>query len=489
MASKDLRICLIQPGMYSYIRSVGKNFRPEPLASLPLLYLGAVLQKEGFANINIINCIADKEMVTKRDKEFVRTTIPTPNLKRKITEFKPDVIGITCMYSQNLPEAVSVAQIAKKVCPGVPVILGGVHITGQPKETLSQYNCFDIAVVGEGERTIVELIKHIDSRQDSAQLKNINGICFRQNDEIILTPPREFISDLDSIPFPAYELADLKTFPNVYMLTSRGCPFKCIFCAAPINSGRKWRAHSIDYLIEHIKILRYKYNIKHIPFLDDNFAFNLERVSEFTDRVLAEKLDFQWDVIMRAEKISKELLLKMKKAGCQYVTIGVESGDQEFLNKVVKKNLKIADVIRFTDLCEEINMPLTVLFMVGIPGENKEIRRKTRELQRLLWKKRCVTGMALSIATPFAGTELYETCKEKGYFEHKPTPEEFAKTFFAPNCGLIKTNDFTPKDAIKFTMQSYFTQLSGSPGKLLRKSFKYYGKAISKLSSIIKLYG
>ncbi|MDD2889661.1 MAG: radical SAM protein [bacterium] len=484
MASKDFKICLIQPGMYSYIKGVGKQFRPEPLASIPLLYLGAVLQKEGFTNIKIINCIADKDMHTARNREFIRTTIPAPKLAKKIKDFNPDVIGITCMYSQNLPEAVSVAWIAKKVFPNVPVILGGVHITGQPIETLKKYNCFDVGVVGEGEKTIVELIKHISSKQDSESLKNINGICFRQNEEIILTPSRDFISDLDTIPFPAYELADLNNFPNMYMLTSRGCPYQCTFCASQLNSGKKWRAHSVDYLIEHIKLLIHKYNIKHIPFLDDNFALNLERVSNLVDRILEEKLDFKWDVLMRAEKVSKEMLERMKKAGCQHITIGAESGDQEFLNKVMKKNLHLEDVVKFSELCEEIDMPLTVLFMVGMPGENEETRKKTIEFQRLLWKKNCVRAVTPSIATPFVGTKLYEICKEKGYFEHDPTPEELAKTFLGLSGSLIKTKNFTPGDTIRFAIRSHLIQFSNL-GKLFRKVLKNRAKAFVRLSSII----
>lgn len=480
MRTKDLRICLIRPGIHSYIRTVGKSFRPEPLAPLSLLYLGSILRREGYSNIKVINCIANEKTYTTRDGEFVRTTIPAQEIAREITEFKPHVIGITCMYSGNFTEAVNVARIAKKVCPDVPIVLGGVHVTGQPKETLQEFDCFDIAVIGEGENTIVEVMEYIENQRN---LKDINGICFRQNEEIITTLPRAFISDLDDIPFPAYDLVDLKKFPNVYMITSRGCPYRCIFCGVPLYSGRKWRSHSVDYIIDHIKLLVYKYNIRRIPFLDDHFALNLKRVSVLVDRILVENLDFKWDVVMRTEKISKELLVKMKKAGCQSISIGAESGDQQFLNEIIRKDLNLEDVIRLVELCEDVGMPIWVYFVIGIPGEKKETLRKTRKLQHFLWRKRYVGGITATIATPYAGTELYEICKEKGYFTHEPTPEALAKTVYPFGDSLIRTEDFSPKDLIRFTVGSYIMQLS-NPGKLLRKSLKDHGAVISRLAFI-----
>jgi len=326
---------------------------------------------------------------------------------------------------------------------------------------LEDTNSVDFAVIGEGEYTMLDILKYHEGKLD---INNIEGVAYRKNNDIILNPRKKFIENLDDIPFPAYHLVDMETFTNpkkvrqrstkhlreISMITSRGCPYNCIFCSIHLHMGKVWRAHSQEYIIKHIEHVIENYGIEHIHFEDDNLTLDTKRFEDIINSIIEKDIKFSWDTPngIRADRLTIELLKKMKKAGCTNLTIGVESGDQFILDNIIDKHLRLEDVIKTAKMCKALDMPLSAFFVIGFPGEKKENMEKTLQFAAMLEKEYYVKPSVM-IATPLYGTRLYKICKEKGYLVKELTSRSLSEGTQIHGTGLIKTEDFTPKEVKK----------------------------------------
>jgi radical SAM superfamily enzyme YgiQ (UPF0313 family) len=344
------------------------------------------------------------------------------------------------------------------VDPNILTVVGGPHVTVVPVEFLKEAKNIDIAVIGEGEYTMLDIVKCVEGKK---KISDVQGIAYRQDDgEIKQNTLRPFIEDLDELPYPAYHLVDMEQYLNpekieyrsfkdraISMITSRGCPFNCNFCSVHLHMGKMFRAHSVDYVIKHIEYVINKFGVKTIFFEDDNLTFDMKRFEAICDKIIERGIRFSWETPngIRADYLTLNLLKKMKKSGCQSVFFGIESGDQCVLDNIIGKSLNLKKVVNVAKMCKDIGLKTAAFYIIGFPGETKEDMLKTVELALRL-KRDYDVGMLLHVATPSLGTRLYEECMKKEYIEGALTSRAFAEVRQTRGMPLITTEDFSPSE-------------------------------------------
>ena len=391
-------------------------------------YLAASLEKAGFSAglYNAENPREElKELITgkyaaltseyekyskalKDDSHFVWKEI-----RYTIQKFQPDAVCIRAATS-NINCVQKIADIVKEYSRDCHVIIGGPHATLAPAETL-RYRNFDFIVRNEGEVTIVELCRLLENGKKEVNRKNlekINGLSFRQGKAVIHNKPRDFIKDINTLPFPARHLS---LYPELYskndwgcIVGGRGCPFNCGFCSANLQWGRMLRLRSVDNVLDEITLVIEKYGSNEFFFWDDTFTANRQRTMDLCKRLLDEKIRISWSCTTRVNVIDDELLSLMKKAGCNRIDIGVESGSERML-KLINKRIDLNQVETAVKLINKHRIMCNAFFMVGFPDETIEDVKKTAELI-----KRIKSHVCLSIFTPYPGCDLYDRTVELG---------------------------------------------------------------------------
>lgn len=385
-----------------YWKKLGKKIGPrsEPLS---LLYLATFLNVRGY-HAEVLDCAAEG--------------ISLEELEKKIREEKYDVVGVamlTAMYSQS----VAVCKLVKSINPNIKVVVGGSHANLRSKQTAEQVDAIDVVTVGEGELTFQELL---DVFQGKKELKEVQGIAYKnkRTGEVIQTPERPKVQDLDFFPIPDRSLINMQNYrptvsyyrrlPAYTMITTRGCPYRCTFCA---TAKTGYRMHSVPRVIEEMRILVEDYGAKEVLIRDDTFTLNRKRTLELCDAIIAAGLHkkVQWDCITRANLVDVELLTKMKVAGCWGVHFGVEGGTQKLIDTIKKDST--LDIIRAAfKACKDVGIETRGYFMVGMPGSKPEDDLATIEFAKELdpdWAQ-------FTIAMPYPGTELFEHAQEFGTF-------------------------------------------------------------------------
>ena len=365
-------------------------------------YIAAVLEKD--FDVSIIDIGAEG--------------VSSDQLKERISAIKPKIVGITS-DTLSFQRAIDIATLVKRVNKDVTIVIGGAHANAMPDYPL-KYDCFDISVYGEGERTAVELWDRIEKGQS---YENIKGICFRKNDEIMVNPPREFIENLDELPYPARHLFPmdkytgddtLETHPVYSINTSRGCPYSCAFCSNNVAFGRKYRYRSAKNVVDEIESLIHRYAVKGIYFREDLFTANRQRVVDICNEIIKRGLHFNWECESRINTVDEELLQTMKNAGCELIWFVVESGSQRVLD-ILNKQIKLAQTREVFDLCHKIGIKTGASLIFGIPGETREEMQKTIELAEDL-KSKC-KWIGFVVFTGFPHSPLYEFVRQNNMVE------------------------------------------------------------------------
>ncbi len=334
-----------------------------------------------------------------------------------------------------------------------------MHPTVMSKKILEDSN-LDYVVRGEADYTFLELIDRLNKNQS---VKNIDGLAFKIKGKIYVNEKKKFIENLDELPFPARDLLPIKNYfeaglshgfvlenkKNMNIITSRGCPGRCVFCSVHLIWGRKFRKRSPENVLSEIEHLKKTYEIKHIQFEDDNLTFDKERAKKIFQGMIDKKLNLKWNTPngVAAYTLDEKTLSLMKKAGCYMVKFGIESGDEIVLKKIIHKPQNLKNIEKLIKHCKKIGLEVGAFFVIGFPEETKEQIQKSFDFPY----KAGLNYVEYSMATPHYATELYETCKKNNQLK-----ENFnAGGLYARSCN-IKSKNFTPEWIEKKTRKEFF---------------------------------
>lgn len=334
------------------------------------------------------------------------------DIENYIRQYQPTIVGIT-MTTLQCKTVFSLAEYIKIKFPTITIIVGGVHPSALKSEILRQCPNIDILVVGEGEQTFLDLVRIIEKEES---LEYVDGICYRKNGTIFTTPPREFIENLDSLPFPAFDLVaplakypgpyPVKSHPTIHIMASRGCPFDCQFCSNPIW-GKKVRFHSPEYILNEIEWLQKTFQVHEIFFQDDTFNLNKEWLEKICNGIISRGLNkncvFKSPFRANANLVSPALFKLLKKAGFWMIFYGVESGDPMVL-KSINKNISLDELSRAFYLTKRAGIRTYASFMIGNISDTPSSIKNTVHFA----KKIDPDYFGFGVTMPYPGSRLYE---------------------------------------------------------------------------------
>jgi radical SAM superfamily enzyme YgiQ (UPF0313 family) len=337
-----------------------------------------------------------------------------PDFAETLSTYSPTVVGISGQTTPSIYDVYYTAKVVKNHNPAILVVVGGAHVTFQDEQVLRECPEIDVVVRGEGEVTMSVLMEKVDQLQ---QYNGVLGTTIRNGPTIIRNPDRQYVSNLDDIPFPDYDTLNLRGyFPHgkgiAPMITSRGCPFQCTFCSSSRITGKRWRGRSPDNVIEEVKLLQEVYGVEDVTFIDDLFTFDYRRVREICSRMIFDADDIGWTCSSRADIMTRhpEMTDWLKKAGCHTLYIGAESGSQKILNRI-KKGIRLEQIISAVRRAKRVGLEVVLSFILGIPGETKDDIRSTIDFA-------CKLDPDLAqftICTPYPGTPMYDEALENGW--------------------------------------------------------------------------
>lgn len=334
-------------------------------------------------------------------------------VRESIRAFNPSVVGISAK-SQNFRSAIIVARIAKEINPNITVIIGGPHPTMVGEQALYDPEV-DVAVIGEGELTLVDILHALES---SGNLESIPGLIFRRGDNIVRTTPRPYIKDLDQLPLPieyAEEvLKDFEKYPAFTLgkiFAIRGCPNQCAFCGSAKIWSRNVRFRSAQNVVDEIRLLMDR-GVTHVHFEDDSFGVKQRYIQELCQLIEEKCPGLTWSCEIPVQLVNDSNLVFMKRAGCTQISVGVESGSNEMLKKI-KKRITIEQAIAALKKIRAQGILTTAFMMFGFPEETEETMQESFKAIRQLE----AVAICFSVFTPYPGSELFQQCKEMGLID------------------------------------------------------------------------
>lgn len=437
-----MKVLLVQP-KYSY---------PQDNPAIPLIvemplglcYLAAVLREKGH-QVEILDCLAEGYGHKESRGQMAVYGLNDNEIVQRINSSNPDIIGCSALFSVQYENVKNFCLLVKKLDKNIPLVVGGMHATVRPYEVLSDWYV-NFVVRGEADYTFAELVESLEKRKDYSR---IDGIGYKKRGKIFVNPKRNFIKNLDELPFPARDLLKiekyyqaglahgliLKSKRNVNLITSRGCPGGCVFCTINQLWGRKFRARSPESVLLELKQVKERFGANHIQFEDDNLTFDIARAKKIFQKMIDAGLNLKWNTPngVALWRMDKESLNLMKKSGCYYVKFAVESGNQEVLTKIIKKPQNLRKVIPLINYARKIGMKVGSFFVVGFPGETK---KQIQDSFNFPYKVK-LDWLEYSLATPHYGTKLREICRKKKYLKEHKSEDLFTRK------GLIETPNFT----------------------------------------------
>jgi len=345
--------------------------------------------------------------------------------------FAPDVVGVS-VTSAAFNETMKIAKTINREL-AAEIILGGPHVSIALGDVLNE-PFVDYAIYGEGEITLSELVEALEA-SSTESLSSIRGLIFRQNGKIVTNPPRPWIDHLDSLPYPAYHHFQKYPYARHPLLTNRGCPHRCVYCSINKIWGRKVRSRAPENIVKEVEYLLHNWGKKPFMILDDTFNINIQRCKEFCRILIRRGLNIQWSCwSFRADNVDKELAELMKKSGCSYVSVGIESVNPEVLKRI-KKGETIEDITRGIKFLQNAGIAVHGNFMIGNPGDTLETVRESVEYA----KKLKLIDFDFYQALPYPGTELWDYVEEEGEFLNR----DYTKYSHFSDVPVFETDSFS----------------------------------------------
>jgi anaerobic magnesium-protoporphyrin IX monomethyl ester cyclase len=366
-----------------------------PSPPLGLAYLASALSKAG---------------VEVRILDLVVYPYSQSMLQALIEDFNPQVAGITAV-TMTFDHAIGVLADIKRIEPDILTIMGGPHVSFCARQTLKAYPQLDVIGLGEGERTIVELVRTVSNGRTWAEVK---GIAYRNGAAICFTEKRQPIANLDDLPIPDRRLLPLGRYRALGMpislTTSRGCPHKCIFCVGRKMVGARVRYRSVGKIVDELAYLN-SLNFHQINIADDLFTANKNHCNAVCDEIIKRGLQLKWTSFARVDTISDAVLAKMKAAGCSAVSFGIESANPQIL-ETIKKGITLKQVEDAVDMCRRAEIMPFASFILGLPGETPQTIKETMEFGNRL--KKLGLSFGFHLLAPFPGTDVRENHEQYG---------------------------------------------------------------------------
>jgi radical SAM superfamily enzyme YgiQ (UPF0313 family) len=394
-----VRILLVQPpwaevyGGYRDAARIGNAYPP-----LGLCYLGAVARRAGHDV-----CLIDAEAEGKG----------LPQIVEQARRFRPDLVGITAT-SPIFDNARALARALREAIGDVITVLGGAHATVLPQVALEEGRELDLVVFGEGESTFEDLLA---AAQDGQSWERVAGLAWRRSGEVILNRARGFCSALDRLPWPDRSLLDLDRYtwgvPGIgvrrftTVMTSRGCPFGCIFCSQRTVFGRKVRFRSPENILAELEEIVGRLGIRHVAFIDDTLTLKRDRIVALCEGILARRLELTWEGWTRAEYVDEDLMRLMRRAGFVRISFGIESGDPA-IQRIIRKNVRLDRLHGAYRAAKRAGIETRASAMLGHPTETWTTALRTIRFVRSL--KDC-DQLYLNVAVPYPGTPFHEMAR------------------------------------------------------------------------------
>ena len=435
--------------------------------SLGIGYIAAVLEQNNY----------DVDVLDSSALELSYDEIGEEMLKRN-----PDIVSISAL-TPTIGAALDAADKIKNVKPDTIVVLGGYHPTFEYENLLKEEESIDVIVRGEGEYTMLELVQKIESGGD---LKDVQGLAFiddtSEDKTIIVTPDRPPIQDLDELPFPAFHLFPMEKYKilnittNVAtIITTRGCPMQCSFCSSAALHGKHLRRRSYENVVDEIEMRLQEQNIDTIAFMDDTFTLDVKFVKNFCEEIKRRGLKFWWGCTSRVDTLSEELLEMMKDAGCITIFMGVESADQQMLDKM-NKNITVRKTMNAFKLARKVGIRTIASCVIGMPEDTRESMKKTIDFVSSLKPNYAL----FSLATPYPGTRFYKETFEKNLIKIR----DWSKyTLINP---ILETIDCS-KDDLRSIQKKAFIKFYIRPGYLISQT-RQDGMVLVNRGELEKVY-
>jgi radical SAM superfamily enzyme YgiQ (UPF0313 family) len=391
--------------------------------------------------------------------DYIVSHYSREKLSEQLADFQPDAVGAGCV-TMNFYDAQQIIRDVKSCNSEIVTMMGGPHVSFTAKETLRNYPEIDLIFIGEADDTIIEFAPLMKQKN---KWRNISGIAFRQDDEIVNNGKRDFIMDVDRIPMPARHLLPISRYRAfgypVSMITGRGCPHSCIFCLGRKMVGSKVRRRNPQLVLDEIEQI-INLGFEHINIADDLFASDTQRVKEICNGIKERNLKFTWSAFARVDTVNQEMFDAMAAAGCDSISFGVESGNPEMLKRI-KKGIKLEQAQQAVKMCQQAGMLAHASFMVGLPGETKETLSQTAAFAESL---NILFGY--HYLAPFPGTTL---CEKVGEYDLEILTKDWAK--YDANDAIVKTSALQPQDIRDFValydaeMNRYWQKVLDGYGK------------------------
>ncbi len=415
--------------VHGYIKSKqAETYMSEPLGLICLAsYVDAVFGAD--VSTSILDLYADGALEPKLlDDGLSCYGISDPTyIKNELKKLQPDLIGIHCNFTAFADDSLELATLIKSLFPDVPILIGGAHPTIEGNAVMHKCPAIDFTAIGEGEIILEHLIRHL--RGETA-IEEVPGLLYRKDGEIIATKPAQLIKDLDDLPIPSRRYIDLEKYsyfnkktvwyakqaPIATIMTSRGCPYDCVFCSTKVVWTRKWRFRSLENVFKEILMLVQEYGIKEIIINDDQFMTRKKRIHDFCDFFIEKNLGitFAVDSGISVWLTDNELLKKMKMAGFYSLRFPIESGSKKTL-EYVKKPIDLDKAKKIINDANEMGFWTSSNIIVGFPYETRE---DIIESIKYAYDS-TLDFTSFIIAKPHAGSEMYETFKNDGLLETK----------------------------------------------------------------------
>ena len=446
---------------------------PAVVPPLGLCYLGGYLEKHGYKNVTILDARSLSKGRVIREGNRALYGLKDDEIVEYIKKVDPDVIGISCMYTAYSGDTHRLAQTIKNMDKKIPIVVGGAHASTFPDLVLKDTNV-DIVSHYEGEETFLEVVRSIENNKGFADVK---GISYRENGAVIKNPAREFIEDLDTIPFPARHLVDMDLYldnepttfgmraPATTFITSRGCPQSCVFCTIKtVWDDMNFRSRSPKNVVDELEHLNKEYGIEEFYWMDDAAGTSKKRLIEICDEIIERKLDIKWTTPNGIAHwyLDEKVLDKMKAAGCYRVTFGMESGNLE-TRKYIGKPFPLEQATKMLAHANKIGLWTICTFIIGFPVEDEESIMDT-----INYACSCGTDMAVFyLLCPHPGTDVYQDFQKDGLldFEHILDPASFNSEQDFEEIGTrlggsgASTNHLSPtqiKDYVNLAYKRFF---------------------------------